>query len=252
MGLGKYIRTAYVKIGRIILGGYILDGNYLLGQMSQDWLEHVNLSFSQEAEDLILYRLICHKSSGFYIDVGAHHPYRFSNTFKFYLLGWRGINIDPLPGSKLLFDKSRPRDLNIEAAVMKNRKEPLMYYMFNEPALNTFDSGLAAERDGTRGYHIIEKKYIKSLQLDELFDEYLPPNTQIDFLTIDAEGMDMEILMTNNWMLYRPGYIVIESLGTSLVEDLHSPAVSYLTEQNYVLLAKTANSLFFKENTKTQ
>ncbi len=72
------------------------------------------LSYSQEGEDLILQRFFETKENGFYIDVGAHNPTRFSNTFIFYLKGWRGINIEPTPGSKTAFDSVRPKDLNIE------------------------------------------------------------------------------------------------------------------------------------------
>ena len=51
-------------------------------------------SFSQEGEDLLIDRMFDGQSVGFYVDVGAHHPTRFSNTYLLYLRGWRGINID--------------------------------------------------------------------------------------------------------------------------------------------------------------
>ena len=62
---------------------------------------HYQKSYAQEGEDLILYRMIYGKiDKGFYVDVGAHHPKRFSNTYFFYRKGWRGINVEPMPGSK--------------------------------------------------------------------------------------------------------------------------------------------------------
>jgi len=112
-------------------------------------------SYSQEGEDLILLRIFEKKRIGFYVDVGAHHPFRFSNTYRFYLRGWRGINIDPMPGSMRLFNKFRKRDINLELAVGEN-EDTLIYYMFNEPALNTFDEGLAKTRDGKNGYYNIQ------------------------------------------------------------------------------------------------
>src|SRR5215510_10661697 len=60
-------------------------------------------SFSQQGEDLILARLFEGQRRGFYVDVGAHHPRRFSNTFLLYRRGWRGLNIDAAPGSMRLF-----------------------------------------------------------------------------------------------------------------------------------------------------
>ncbi|MFT7246563.1 MAG: hypothetical protein ACI82A_003940, partial [Candidatus Azotimanducaceae bacterium] len=77
------------------------------------WDQWTNRSWSQEGEDQILRRIFEQQSTGFYVDVGAHHPKRFSNTFLFYKLGWQGINIDAMPGSMALFNRERSRDLNL-------------------------------------------------------------------------------------------------------------------------------------------
>ena len=99
-------------------------------------------SYSQEGEDRILARLFESSGQGFYVDVGAHHPMRFSNTFLFYRRGWRGVNIDATPGSMRLFDRYRSRDTNIESGVgLTTGVVP--FYVFNEPALNTFDRELS-------------------------------------------------------------------------------------------------------------
>src|ERR1700733_13651528 len=77
-------------------------------------------SHSQEGEDRVLASLLLKAhggilpSSGFYVDVGAHDPFRFSNTYFFYRRGWSGINIDAMPGSMRRFISHRPRDLNLE------------------------------------------------------------------------------------------------------------------------------------------
>ena len=80
-------------------------------------------SFAQEGEDRVLFSLLFklhggkHIDNGFYVDVGAHHPYYLSNTYIFYRQGWRGLNIDAMPGSMALFEKNRPRDINLESGV---------------------------------------------------------------------------------------------------------------------------------------
>ena len=61
-------------------------------------LKYLNCSYSQEGEDMVLARYLEGQKNGFYVDVGAHHPFRFSNTYHFYLKGWHGVNIDPLWG----------------------------------------------------------------------------------------------------------------------------------------------------------
>jgi hypothetical protein len=68
-------------------------------------------SYSQEGEDMILQRIFENQPCGFYVDVGAHHPKRFSNTYFFYKKGWRGINIEAMVGSRQLFNKMRPEIL---------------------------------------------------------------------------------------------------------------------------------------------
>ena len=88
---------------------------------------HAGTYYSQEGEDILLSRIFGEQTEGFYVDVGAHHPRRFSNTCFFYKRGWRGINIDALPGSMKVFQKLRPHDINLELAVSE-REQVLTYY----------------------------------------------------------------------------------------------------------------------------
>src|SRR3989344_8600628 len=91
-------------------------------------------TYSQDGEDLIIKNLL-HKKKGFYVDIGAHHPYRYSNTYLLYKSGWHGINIEPTPKSKKLFDRLRDRDINLQVAAGK--KSNLKLYIFYDSALNT-------------------------------------------------------------------------------------------------------------------
>ena len=151
-----------------------------------------NLCYSQNGEDLILNRLLENKEKGFFIDVGAHHPIRFSNTYLFYKKGWSGINIDAMPGSMIKFNKIRPKDINIECGVgLKN--DQLTFYQFNETALNTFSKKEALSKNKD-GYKIIKSNFLQVESLENLLDKYMPRNTKIDFLNIDVEGMDLKIL----------------------------------------------------------
>ncbi len=204
-------------------------------------------SYSQEGEDMILRRLFEKKENGFYIDVGAHHPKRFSNTYFFYLQGWSGINIDAMPNSMKLFNKIRPRDINIEKPI-SNTKQTLKYYAFNEPALNGFSKELSRQRDGLRDYHIIFEKDIETLTLEEVLDNKLPKDKQIDFLSIDVEGLDFEVLKSNNFEKYRPKVILIEILGSSLLDIENNKITIYLKGLNYSIYAKAVNTVIFIED----
>ena len=89
-----------------------------------------------------------------------------SNTYYFYRLGWHGINIDPMPGIKRIFEKTRPRDINIEVGVGMSSKL-LTYYQFNEPALNTFSEDEVKKKAGNT-YWVIKKNKIQVLSLSEI------------------------------------------------------------------------------------
>jgi hypothetical protein len=155
--------------------------------------EYANLSWAQEGEDQILRRIFEWKKDGFYIDVGAHHPKRFSNTYLFYKRGWRGINIDAMPGSMHSFNKVRSRDINLELGIAE-QKAKLDYYIFNEPALNGFSRDLSQERHTADSPYLI-KDFIKVdvLPLHEVLDQYLPTGQSIDFMSVDVEGLDFQI-----------------------------------------------------------
>jgi FkbM family methyltransferase len=202
-------------------------------------------AYSSEGEDLILKRIFDRKTNGVYIDVGAHHPFRVSNTYLFYKQNWTGINIDPMPGSKAMFNKYRPLDINLEMGVSAT-KQHLTYYIFNEPALNTFSTDKVEEYTQDPQYRIIKEQKIETWPLADILDRYLPADTNIDFLTIDAEGLDMEVLRSNNWQKYRPAYILVESNPFLLANMQNSEIGQYMQEAGYAIFAKTYYTYIFK------
>ncbi|MBC9929412.1 FkbM family methyltransferase [Chitinophaga qingshengii] len=205
------------------------------------------VAYSAEGEDLILKRLFEKKKKGVYVDVGAHHPFRFSNTYLFYRKNWRGINIDPQPGMHLLFNRYRPGDINLEMGVSGIPQE-LTYAIFNEPALNTFSAEKVQEYTQKPCYQVIDRKKVKTAPLADILDRHLPQGTSIDFITIDAEGMDLEVLRSNNWDKYRPSYVLVESQPFELEKEGDSELLGFMREMGYFIFAKTYYTYFFKNN----
>ena len=194
---------------------------------------------------MILRRLFEGRQSGFYVDVGAHHPRRFSNTYHFYRMGWLGINIDAMPGSMSLFRRLRGRDINLEIAVGKE-KELLSFYCFNEPALNTFERDLAMARN--RGPHkIVREELLQTNPLKEILARYLPSGQMIDFLSVDVEGRDLDVLRSNDWKRFRARVVMAESTGESLETVKENEIYKYMQQQHYRLWAKTANTLLLMD-----
>lgn len=203
--------------------------------------------YSQEGEDMILSRLLGQKHKGFYIDIGAHHPRRFSNTYLFYKKGWKGINIDPNADAIKLFQKERPNDINL-CLPISDKKQLLTYYMFNEPALNTFVKSLAEKHTRGSNYTITDTLELESQTLGQVLDNFLPKNTAIDFMSIDVEGLDLNVLKSNNWTKYCPEIILIEFLNFNLIDFFKSELYNFLNNLDYEFIAKTHNTIFFKKN----
>ena len=203
-------------------------------------------SYSQEGEDLVVDRLLMGRKNGFYVDVGAHHPYRFSNTYFFYRKGWRGIAIDPLPGLKKLFRFRRPRDIFVGMGVSLAPSK-LKYFLFNEPALNTFDADLALNRSKDKSYRLIRKEDIATDSLASILKSVSCPN-QIDLLSVDVEGFDLEVLQSNDWNNFIPEIIIVECLKSDLSCLTKDPIYLYLVDRNYGMIAKTGHSVIFKRN----
>jgi FkbM family methyltransferase len=183
---------------------------------------------------------------GFYVDVGAHHPYRFSNTNFFYKKGWRGINIEPTPEGIKAFNIFRRRDINLNIGI-SGKSGKLLFYCFNDAALNGFSKEVSEDRNNRPNkYKIIKEIEVETQPLSYVLDKYLPENQQIDFITIDVEGLDLEVLQSNNWEKYKPLYIAVEdSINFTTLAD--SEIHTFLEKQGYQLIAKTLRTLFFKK-----
>lgn len=185
------------------------------------------------------------RNIGFYVDIGAHHPKRFSNTYRLYRRGWRGLNVDANPGSMRAFRRVRPRDINVEAAVSSSSQE-LTYYLFREPGLNTLDGSLALQHEGT-GRPIVKEISIVTVPLVQLLDKYVPLNTRIDLLTVDVEGLDLEVLSSNDWERYSPDYVLVECLDVQTLDKVASDKVAeFLSDHHYSSVAKTIHTVLFK------
>lgn len=209
-------------------------------------------SYAQTGEDVLLDFLFnslkLNKKQGFYVDVGALHPDIISNTKFFYKKGWHGINIDALPGSMKKFNKRRKRDINIEAVISNNNKE-CDFYIFKERALNTISSELANKciNNGEKLEKIVKTK---TKTLKNILDEYASDIKHIDLMSIDVEGVDLEVLKSNDWDKYRPTFILIECAEFDLSRPTEFEVFNYLKGLNYKLISKINVNLLFEDQNK--
>ena len=198
--------------------------------------EFPKLSYSRSGEDLLLDDIFKQKSVGTYVDVGAFHPIKYSNTFKFYLKGWRGINIDPNKEIMDLFNTVRPEDINLNLAVSINAGY-LDYYMNNfDPSMNTISEEFAKESSKQYGFGFAEKRTVATERLDKIIASSRIAANEIDFLNIDVEGHDLEVLQSNDWNKIRPKIVLIEI--NCALESVHNTAIfQFMASKNYSLIS---------------
>ncbi|MCL5798050.1 MAG: FkbM family methyltransferase [Patescibacteria group bacterium] len=135
-------------------------------------------SYSQYFEDLELDKAFKNKTLGFYVDVGANDPRILSNTYHFYLKGWRGINIEPDTDLFTKLEKYRKEDINLNIGIARRRGKR-KFFNISAPTLSTF-SEITAIRSESEGYKINEIKYIDVIPLSQILDKYLV-NGKVDF-----------------------------------------------------------------------
>ena len=219
---------------------------YIINIKNRYFKRYYTNSYSQEGEDILLSKIFGHKKSGFYVDIGAHHPKRFSNTYMFYKRGWRGINIDAMPGSMDLFNKKRKRDINIEKPI-SDKSQILTFYSFEEPAFNSFSEELSLKRIN-RNEKLLFKKKLKTVTIEEILDIYLPLEQEIDFFSIDVEGLDFNVLKSNNFKKYSPRVVIIEILDNNINNLLENEITLFMISMNYSIISKLINSVIFIRN----
>ena len=215
----------------------------------EEKLKFSQLSFAQEGEDLVLNKIFGNQSNGFFIDIGANHPVRFSNTWFFYKKGWRGVNIEPNPEMFKLLQQYRPHDLNLNIGI-SDEKGMLNYFMFNEPALNTFSEYERDQYLQKSEYFLENEMEVEVDTLENIFKKNnISRNQAIDFMSIDAEGFDLKVLQSFEISLFTPKVILIEILEiNSIVDVIHNDIYVYLTSKSYYLYLRTGNTFIFKKD----
>ena len=209
--------------------------------------EHAYLKrcLSVEGEDLLIELYLRRMPPGYYVDVGAHHPFRFSNTFLLKERGWSGINIDPNPESIEAFRQFRPGEANVQSLV-SDSTEPVTLYRFDSPALNTTD---AAFRDASlaAGAKLVgEPLTLTPRRLSEILDEHLAPGQSIGLLSIDVENAEMAVLRSIDWSRHRPALIALEVTNRfTMREVLEAESCRVLIGQGYEAVARTYSTVFF-------
>lgn len=178
------------------------------------------ISYSQNFEDVMLWRALKHVEHGFYVDIGAWSPDLDSVTRAFYERGWHGINIEPNPEFNRQLQERRPRDMNLRVAV-GDREGVLTMNFLGNPGLSTLDDAIA-EKHQQAGWNL-DRQEVQVTTLSTLWQQHVPAGQDVHFLKVDVEGLEDAALRGNDWSRYRPWVVVVEAtLPMSQVESYES------------------------------
>jgi FkbM family methyltransferase len=212
-------------------------------------------SYSQVGEDLQIAYLLGKQRDVTYIDVGCLWPVDHSNSYFFYERGGSGLCVDPNPTIGLAYREKRPRDTFVNCSVGSTAGS-LEYVMHQNPVFNTFSreraervKRQAAKRKGGGRVEIgVETIDIKPLsQIIEETGVLERSDGNVDFISIDVEGLELEVVQGIDFDRVRPRLIVTEQIGSRGDPVEHSPVAGHLLGLGYSVAAFTGHDLFFMD-----
>ena len=202
---------------------------------------------SQFGEDKKISKLFNKNFKGTYVDLGCFHPVRVNNTFQFYKKGWNGLNIDLNPLTIDLFNFARPTDTNICAAISNKRVKKKLYFLGDLDPKNTLD--LNHKNWLGKHFNINKKdfkiKNVKTITLSEILNKNKFYN--IDFLNIDIEGHELEVLRSVNFKKFNIKVICVELINfNKLSGSKKNQLIALLKKNKYKLVDKSKINYIFK------
>ena len=212
------------------------------------------ISYSYGSVDLLLEHIFKNQSHGIYIDVGCQHPVMNNNTYLLYKKGWNGINIDLDKKNIDLFNFYRKRDLNLSFAISSQEGERDLFFYHDKSAINTVEKSVANYQRA----QVKEIKKVKTKTLNSIIENSKFNNLTIDFVSIDVEGHELDVIKGFDLKKYKPKVVIIEFLDLSLkkleIKNLNiknflkSEIYRYMVDKNYTLVNLIHSDLVFVNN----
>jgi FkbM family methyltransferase len=192
------------------------------------------VSYAQNHEDVLLDRAFPRGKPGFYIDVGANEPVRNSVTRHFYELGWHGINVEPATHPFGLLAAERERDVNLNVAVSDAEGELTLYELPPDLSAGSTLSDANAARHREAGHPAVERT-VPTLTLAQICERHA--DATIDFLSVDVEGHEREVLAGGDWKKWRPRIVVVEATEPTTTIPAHEKWEGILLDAGYLFAA---------------
>jgi len=202
---------------------------------------------SQFGEEEILGKLFNKNFKGTYLDIGCFHPTKFNNTNEMYKSGWTGINIDLNPFAIDLFKFVRPKDINICAALSNKKKGAKLFYHHDLSSQNTLSPNHVKWMKKHFRLNNLSVKNIKTEKLKDILDKH--KIKKIDFLNIDIEGGEYEVISSINLNKFKIQVICIEMLEYNKIQKNNKKKIiRYLKKNNFKKVNKIRENYIFKKS----
>lgn len=205
---------------------------------------------SQFGEDVFLFSLFDKNYKGIYLDVGCYHPIKHNNTLIFFKNGWHGINIDLNPLTIELFNFMRPNDINLNIGVSSDELEKNLYFIDETNTQNTLSENqliFLKKHHNLKASEITQKK-IQTKKLDKILEDH--KLKKIDFMNIDIEGHELDVIQTLNFEKVKIKYICIEMIEHNDFSKNNSDQIKSLLKENNFKLLKKFDFNYIYENTR--
>ena len=170
------------------------------------------ISYAQNFEDVLLWRAFHDVKQGRYIDIGAQDPVVDSVSLAFYEAGWRGIHVEPVAAYAARLREARPDETIIEA-VVSEVAGPIRFFEIPDTGISTGREDIAGRHSkaGFRPREIL----VPAVRLDQLLEMV---ETDIHWMKVDVEGMELDVLRSWGESKKRPWVLVIEATYPSTQE----------------------------------
>lgn len=204
-------------------------------------------SWSQCGEDLIMRYLfdLLQIARPSYIDIGAHHPWYYNNTYLFYRQGARGINVEPDPSLYARLRSGRRHDVNLNMGIGPHEAE-MDFYVMSIRTLNTFSATEARKYVERHGLRIVDTRRVRVQTFAQAVDAHMGRTP--DLVSLDVEGLDLDILRSIDFSRYRPHVFCVETISYAAGDGsgIKSPEIhALMLENEYMLYADTyINSIY--------
>ena len=209
----------------------------------------INEKNSQFGEEKLILKHFKKNYKGKFLDLGCFHPTRNNNTFKMYMKGWRGINIDLNPLSIDLFNFARPKDINICAAVSDKKRQKKLYFLGDLDTKNTIEKNhtkFLRKEFSIKNTDIKEKK-IMTKTLNDILEKN--GYYKIDFMNLDIEGHELKALKTLNFKRFDIRLICVEIINHNKKSiSANNKLIKFLKSKKYILQDKIAVNYIFKKS----